>query len=128
MLCGCGAKRSADVIAIKQSYSGFRSALQDHDYFKATNYISEDYLALYPKPAEKIADHFRTMPDADMELRSDSWVQFDRKDKTKAWLFPHRPPTVGYGFIHQTNGWKIKSTLFPLWIDFEKFGMMIGMI
>ena len=42
-----------------------------------------------------------------MELSKDYRIEFERKDNTKAMVFPTGPPTVGYRFVKETNGWKI---------------------
>ena len=115
---GCSGRRSEDVAAIKKTYDEFRTALLRQDYDTATNYIASELLALHSNRQEMIKDYFRafTAPDtaADMELRGDSWVEFNRRNKSKAFLFPHRPPTVGSGFVEETNGWKITVNVLPI--------------
>lgn len=61
-----------------------------------------------------IADYFRELREANTQLGSDSWVKFDRKDKSKAWLFPHRLPGVGQGFVKETNEWRITVEVLPI--------------
>jgi hypothetical protein len=115
---GCGDRRSGDVAAIKQSYADFRGALLRQDYDTATNYVSSELLVRYSNHHQVVTGYFRgfTAPDlvADSELRGDAWVEFDRKNPSKAFLFPHRPPTVGHGFVKETNGWKITVDVHPI--------------
>ena len=115
---GCGDRRSADVAAIKQCYVGFRGALLRQDYDAATNFISAQLLARYSNHYQVVTGYFRgfTAPDlvADSELRGDAWVKFDCKNPSKAFLFPHRPPTVGQGFVKEPNGWRITADVHPI--------------
>ena len=111
-LGGCEDPRNADVSAIKQSYSEFRTALKNRDYAKATNYVASDLLQLSGPGV--VTNYFRTLTEPDMDPRSDCWVRFDRGNKLKALLFPHRAPTVGYGFVNETNGWKITAHVLPI--------------
>jgi hypothetical protein len=117
-LGGCEDRRAADVAAIKRSYAEFTTALQQRDYDKATNYISSELLARYSNHQAMIMDYFRAFTAADtaasMQLAPGAWVEFDRKDKSKAFLYPHRAPTVGSGFVQETNGWKITVNVRPI--------------
>ncbi len=118
LVIGCNNRRSGDIAAIKQSYADFRGALLRRDYDTATNYVSSELLARYSNHHQVVTGYFRgfTAPDlvADSELRSDAWVEFDRKNPSKAFLFPHRPPTVGQGFVKETNGWKMTIDVHPI--------------
>jgi|PlaIllAssembly_1097288.scaffolds.fasta_scaffold354212_2 hypothetical protein len=115
---GCNEQRSADVGAIKQCYADFRGALLRQDYDAATNYVSSQLLAYYSNHHQVVTGYFRrfTAPDlvAGSELRGDAWVKFDRKNPSKAFLFPHRPPTVGQGFVKEPNGWRITADVHPI--------------
>jgi hypothetical protein len=115
---GCSDQRSGDVAAIEQSYADFRGALLRQDYDTATNYVSSELLARYSNHHQVVTGYFRdfTAPDlvADSELSGDAWVQFDHKSPSKAFLFPHRPPNVGQGFVKETNGWKITVDVHPI--------------
>ncbi len=119
LLSGSGcSRRSEDAAAIRKCYSEFRAALLRQDYDTATNYISSELLALYPDHHQLVTGYFRglTAPDlvSDSELRSDAWVEFDCKNPSTAFLFPHRPPTVGQGFVKESNGWKITVNVRPV--------------
>jgi hypothetical protein len=111
---GCDRSRRADVAAIKKTYADSRTAVAQQDFFKATNFLSSDYLALYPRPQEKIREHFRPLPETDEQLGKDSWVKFDPKNQSKAWLFLHRAPTVGRGLVKEPSGWKITTAVHPI--------------
>jgi hypothetical protein len=117
-VAGCGDRRDADVAAIKKTYAEFRLVLQQGDYKDASKFVSSDLLAPYTNRQDIFKDYFRRFTATDlaasMEMTSDAWVEFDRKNKYKAYLFPNRPPTVGTGFFKETNGWKITIEVLPI--------------
>lgn len=106
--------RPKDAAVIKANYSSFRSALQDHDHKKAAEFVTSEFLALFP--TDRILVSFASLTNADMRLTDNSWIQFDREAENKAVLFPQRPPTVGTGFVRGTNGWKITTHFVP-WVE-----------
>jgi len=103
------------VADIKKTYVEFRTALLQENYDRAKNSLSSDLLRLYPNSREMLTNHFHTLRSPDMELTASARVEFDRKDSSKAFLFPRRrAPTVGYGFIRETNAWKITVEVIPV--------------
>jgi hypothetical protein len=105
-------QRRQDIEVIKANYSSFRDALLKHDNITATKFVSFDYLTLYSP--EKIPKSFSYLLETNMQLNASCWIKFDDKTKSKAWLFPQAPPTVGYQFVKETNGWKITLNVFPI--------------
>lgn len=89
-------------------------ALLKHDFNEATSYVSSDLLARYPDPEQLLIGFSRglTNEEMKMELTSDAWIRFQHQDH--AFLFPRRPPTVGQGFVRETNGWKITVNVLPV--------------
>ena len=55
---------------------------------------------------------FIVITNYEYELKEDAWVKFDWDGTSISYLFPNGPPTVGGGFVKETNGWKI--TIIPI--------------
>ena len=109
LLSGCR-DRSQDVAAIKKTYADFMTSMTQREFATATNYLAHELVDL-PDP-EGFLKECSGITNGGNHLTSDAWVRFNHSNA--AFLFLGKPPTTGFGFVREANGWKLTAEVLPV--------------
>ena len=110
-LSSCGRDKrlhGSDEAEIIANYSAFKDAIISHDSERAKIFLTPS--SFQNTPLERVIETYSGLTNSDQQITKNAFVI---SGKTGTWLFPQRGGhgATGYGFVKETNHWKLNGEL-----------------